>query len=85
MPGDDAAARAAAIVADGIEAWASLARRWYDRARTGEGWTADDLRDDVTSFVDAARQPAEAAAGLAADLLRPWAEAFQSRRGGTPP
>jgi hypothetical protein len=85
VPDGDAAARAAAIVSEGIEAWAALVGRWSERARAGDAWTADGVREEVATFVEAMRPPAEAAAELVAELARPWAEAFQARRGGTPP
>ena len=76
----DPAARAAAIVRDGIDIWVTQARRWYDRSRQQRTWSPEDVVGDATNLIEHLTPLAERSFDLTIELLRPWAKAFESRR-----
>jgi hypothetical protein len=76
----DPFAAAASIFADLSDIWAAQAQRWYDRARTDRAeFVPEDAVSETIDLVEHLAPILERSVALTIDLLRPMAQALQSR------
>jgi hypothetical protein len=86
----DATDRAASILRDTLDVWATEGRRLYDRSAEKPMWSPEDIVGDTTDLTEHLTPLVEQSINLWLELLRPWAQAFQARStaggdGGPPP
>jgi hypothetical protein len=78
-PRAEASDEVASIIRDGVAIWRAQASRWYERSTDRRTWSPEDVVGDSTNLIENLTPLAERSIDLTIELLRPWAQALESR------